>query len=522
MKRYFLFSAAILTLASVHAQETYENANLATEDLNGTARYIGMGGAMEALGADISTIGTNPAGIGVFRKSMVSMSLGVVSQEEVEGFGGGHKTNLSFDQLGFVWSNQSGENSYINFGFNYHKSRNFNQILSVANRLDNASQNKATTTKQDQGLLYPTKTTSGTTGATVPNFDDSYASCTILDDLYARNLNYNATDKKWYFYNGEEYDFKRSQTGYNAEYDFNLSGNLNHKFYWGFTLGLSHVNYHRYTEYSENLIGDIVRVRSDYGVTISDDRKINGLGVNLKFGAIFRPVEELPLRFAAYIHTPTWYDLKTTSYTAFNDNEGFADETSDEYKFKLYTPWKFGLSAGHTIGNFLALGLTYEFADYSSIDSRTLMDYSDEYEDSESDRAMNRHTDKSLRGVSTLKLGAEFRPDPKIAVRVGYNYVSPMYKQSAYKDSWIESMGSYHSSTTDFTNWKDTHRITCGIGFQLDQLNLSAAYQYSVQNGSFAPFDSYTDADPTYSNVTDLVSVSNKRHQLLFTLGYTF
>lgn len=48
------------------AQETYENAKLMKGDLNGTARYVGMGGAMEALGADISTISTNPAGIGLF------------------------------------------------------------------------------------------------------------------------------------------------------------------------------------------------------------------------------------------------------------------------------------------------------------------------------------------------------------------------------------------------------------------------------------------------------------------------
>lgn len=41
------------------AQETYENAKLMKGDLNGTARYVGMGGAMEALGADISTISTN-------------------------------------------------------------------------------------------------------------------------------------------------------------------------------------------------------------------------------------------------------------------------------------------------------------------------------------------------------------------------------------------------------------------------------------------------------------------------------
>ena len=100
MKRYLIMSAIALTAVSAIAQETYENAKIATEDLNGTARYVGMGGAMDALGADISVIGTNPAGIGLFRKSNISASLGLVSQVDAKSFGGGHQTNLSFDQIG--------------------------------------------------------------------------------------------------------------------------------------------------------------------------------------------------------------------------------------------------------------------------------------------------------------------------------------------------------------------------------------------------------------------------------------
>ena len=66
-----IVSLAVFTLAMLPAaaQDTYENARLLGADLNGTARYVGMGGALDALGADISTIGTNPAAIGVFRHS---------------------------------------------------------------------------------------------------------------------------------------------------------------------------------------------------------------------------------------------------------------------------------------------------------------------------------------------------------------------------------------------------------------------------------------------------------------------
>ena len=66
MKKIIISVVALASVCAVMAQETYENAKIATEDLNGTARYVGMGGAMEALGADISTISSNPAGIGLF------------------------------------------------------------------------------------------------------------------------------------------------------------------------------------------------------------------------------------------------------------------------------------------------------------------------------------------------------------------------------------------------------------------------------------------------------------------------
>ena len=76
MKKIYLFAFAAMAALQVQAQsatqDTYVGAALATEDLNGTARYVGMGGAMDALGADISTMGSNPAGIGLFRRGQVS------------------------------------------------------------------------------------------------------------------------------------------------------------------------------------------------------------------------------------------------------------------------------------------------------------------------------------------------------------------------------------------------------------------------------------------------------------------
>ena len=157
-------------------------------------------------------------------------------------------------------------------------------------------------------------------------------------------------------------------------------------------------------EYAENLIASDGTPIG--GVTIADDRIISGTGFNVKMGVIFRPVENSPFRVGLSVSTPTWYDLTTSNHTTlFNDSKPGEWETytsNESYDFKLYTPWKFGLSLGTTIGNQFAIGASYDYADYGNLDSR-INDgggydyYGGYYETSSSDRAMNEHTERTLK-----------------------------------------------------------------------------------------------------------------------------
>ncbi len=530
---------------AVSAQETYDNAQLATKDLNGTARYVGMGGAMEALGADISTIGTNPAGIGMFRRSMVAGSFGFNSQQDAKSFGNANKTNMSFDQAGFVYSMRSGRHSMLNFGFNYTKSKNFDQILTAAGRLNNASQNKLSAMKNANGVYTLQDKNNGLVSNSGAYSQADYLYSNVLFNHYDANNpndpnNATLTDKGVIvnqatglpvYYNTTGYDFGRSTTGYIGQYDFNVSGNSNDRFYWGFTVGIYDVHYNSSSLYSENLVdGD----KSIGDVAMNDERKITGTGFDVKAGLIFRPAEESPFRIGLYVHTPTWYDLTTRNYTVLNNNTNEAygsterGKSSESYDFKFYTPWRFGVSLGHTVGNYLALGATYEYADYTTNDIRVNdggeVDYwGNYYETSSRDEAMKQNIKNSLKGVHTVKLGMEFKPEKNFAVRLGYNYQSAMYNKNGFKDGSLESYGTYYASTTDYTNWKDTHRFTAGVGYNYGKFSFDLAYQYSQTNGDFYPFMSYVDnSEPKFDNVCDAVKVSNKRNQLLFTVGYKF
>lgn len=544
MKKILSIMTAAMLGTAVSAQETYDNAQLATKDLNGTARYVGMGGAMEALGADLSTIGTNPAGIGMFRRSMVAGSFGFNSQQDAKSFGNANKTNMSFDQAGFVYSMRSGRNSMLNFGFNYTKSKNFDQILTAAGRLNNASQNKVSAMKNANGF-YRLETQNN-------KLVSNSGAYSQADYLYS-NVLFNNIDKAWMsedkendpnygiifnksdntpvYYNATGYDFGRSTTGYIGQYDFNVSGNSNDRFYWGFTVGIYDVHYNGSSLYKESLVDGNTAIGD---VAMNDERKITGTGFDVKAGLIFRPAEESPFRIGLYVHTPTWYDLTTRNYTVLDNNTDKAygsserGKSSESYDFKFYTPWRFGVSLGHTVGNYLALGATYEYADYTTNDIRVNdggeVDYwGNYYETSSRDEAMKQNIKNSLKGVHTVKVGMEFKPEKNFAVRLGYNYQSAMYNKNGFKDGSLESYGTYYASTTDYTNWKDTHRFTAGVGYNYGNFSFDLAYQYSQTNGDFYPFMSYVDnSEPKYDNVCDAVKVSNKRNQLLFTVGYKF
>ena len=544
MKKLFFTACLGIITVSMQAQETYEAAELATEDLNGTARYVGMGGAMEALGADISTMGTNPAGVGLFRRSWIGVSAGATIQKgdsySNSVYTDDGKTNADLNQAGVVFSMQTNQNSYLNFGFNFQKSRNFNQILNAMGELGNSS-------VSEKAVLAINSNT-----WQLNNMD------------YLVYDNYNVQGVKHMPYGTQFFGMNDSE-GYISEFDFNISGNINNRWFLGLTIGAksvdysSRANYYEYVNYNiarglnfdptGDAGGDYDAITANYPYALEtvNERKITGSGVNVKFGAIWRPIETSPFRIGLYIHTPTWYrltqDFWPITYTDSNPNatKTFVKEGNgySNYEFlnpigfdyRISTPWKFGVSFGHTIGNIVALGLTYDYAKYSAINAK-FDSWSDDY-------IVNANTKASLKSVHTLKLGAEIKPVPEVAIRVGYNYVSPMYdKAEGYKDYNDHTHGNYECSSNftsnDYTNWGGTNRLTFGLGFTVaKKFNIDLAYQYIGQKGEYHPFsttsgqmynpgDKDTPTGDIKENGTVMQEVKNNRHQINCTLSYKF
>ena len=165
------------------------------------------------------------------------------------------------------------------------------------------------------------------------------------------------------------------------------------------------------------------------------------------------------MRIGLAIHTPTFYKLtlatnvflesgiygqndkgETEFYKTTVDSYDFLDNKDMTYDYELRTPWKYNLSLGYTVGTNLALGAEYEYQDYSSI--RLYYPEGDEmgYE--------NSTIKEMLKGVSTFRIGAEYKVIPEFALRAGYNYSTAAYKDGAYKDLPLNSV----MTDTDYAN----------------------------------------------------------------------
>ena len=561
MKSKRIMSAAWVALLSggmAIAQTQYDAARIMDTDLNGTARFVGMGGAMSALGGDMSTMGTNPAGIGLYRSNDFSGTISLNNTQVKSDFAGvtgkTDRSLMSFDQLGVVFSNKIGNETsvrYVNVGINYHKQRNFSRKMAMYGNLMGMSLTDqiANMTNHDpngnynplplgdyykiynelggnyygeawgdvswlgvlgiQGGLIGPQIGSEPAEGDEPLVDG--AGNPITDDYGNPLYEY----KHYIGMPGYETEYRSRETGGVNQVDINLSTNVDDRIYLGFTLGFHDVNYKRSSAYSE--WGEFDGQPTDF--TLSNDFITEGTGVDAKLGVIFRPFEESAFRMGLAIHTPTLYTLSDRHWASLSSSlDNYHGETDvAQFNYQLLTPWKFNLSLGHTFGTSVALGAEYEYTDYSSAELR--------YEDGFEMEAESDWMDEDLKGVHTVRVGTEVKLVPEFSLRAGYNYTSAAFNKSAYK--WLYPNTTY--TDAEYENMMGRSTYTLGMGFRTGQLYVDAAFLYMQQKSEFYPFDSqfsYEDAMVAYPTTTDgllpATKLNNERMQLLLTVGCRF
>lgn len=509
------FAALLAAAASAEAQNTYINDRLtATDQLNGSARFVGMGGAGGALGADLSVMSSNPAGMGLYRKSDIGMTFGAVIPNgngwdmNDKSTYGENLARASFDQFGGVFSLHTGGTKVkrVNFGFNYQKKLNFNQgFFADNNNLGGISQMTQLADLVNGYYLDDDVMESNLAClAKKPYLDEGMAD---MDEYYLskddEGLRYNNATSA-------SSNYTRHQRGALKAYDINVALNVNDRVYVGATLGVDRLDYTEWNEYAEYAEDD------GLNHSLYNDTEISGMGINGKFGIIVRPMEFSSFRLGLAFETPTWYRMENS--TLFNLDR--SDQVESYLEYTLRTPWKVRVNAGHTVGSLLAVGVEYEYANYA----KTKMGYpaydvnypnGSQFRTADWDMGMNQLTRNTLRGQHTLRLGAELNLMSKFAIRAGYNYISSRYNENVNFDQYsIDSRAMDFATNTEYMRLGATNIVTAGLGYRGKVVYVDLTYQFRAQHGDF-----YSFADNFQDVRLQPVDVNLNRHQLMLGVG---
>lgn len=533
MKKFIFVTLSVFSL-SVAAQDPYLNNNVVNvSDIFGTARFVGMGGAMGALGADISTISSNPAGIGMITKNEMSLTAGAswLGNNSAKGMAKG--TFAQFDQIGAIASfKMPGRVRYLNFGFNYQKKASY----------DNSFYGKVFTSASWADQF------DALAGEAFDNRNYLYGQA----ETYYNTL-YGLADEcglfPWNFEGSHRTDIAKNPSDPNSTlqvtrgslnaYEFNLSMNMEDRFFFGLTLGLDNVDYRRGTDYWEQrtaVNGDI----HDFGYM--NEQVVTGNGFNLKFGTIIRPFDSSSFRIGLTIETPTWYNLKyvddqslTTKYRwddvkkeyTYDQANGkyhtyYVYDLSNSYinylEYRITTPWKVRTQIGSTVGNFFAWGMEYEFANYAG----TTMKFPAKYGGYNTDEFFTEMTKEILNAQHTVRAGVELKPLRSLALRAGYNFITSTTTPTSAWDPFYSDASLSYPTGLDYMNLSDVHIVTMGVGYRHKWFYADLSYKYRYQRGEYYAFNPYYSLvlDPNVAMAP--VPVNLDRHSIMATIGVRF
>ena len=124
-----LMSLFLIIPYALVAQNMYNVFPIVENTISGTARYMGMGGSMGALGGDVSVMGSNPAGIALFRSNDVNFTVSARSANVKANYEGetatGDKSSGAIDNVGFVLANEldNGTLKFLNVGVSYRRNK---------------------------------------------------------------------------------------------------------------------------------------------------------------------------------------------------------------------------------------------------------------------------------------------------------------------------------------------------------------------------------------------------------------
>lgn len=556
MKRYITLLAALMISVAAMAQNymfgglLIERERLSPTDIFslsqtnftfGTARSMAMAGAFTSLGADLSSTSINPAGLGMYRSSEVSITPMMTFQ---------NSKNSATNNM----SNSTNRFAFGNFGFSLKAYEGTGKILAVNvafayNRLADYNYNYSFYQNDNSSTLggvfaQQLQHSAGGIGINEHNrICDAYGSTDfgLSTELWGGVMAYkcglvNMVDNRWTL---DEYPIPFStdqfttveSRGSAGEYTFSAGMNINNKLYIGASLGLQSISRHMTIAYGENVYAtEEVNPDTTPYVLRSFDymqwSELSGTGVNFKLGMVWRPISALRLGFA--LHTPTFYTLNfaysagmdSTSESIGDNPDGynviggnvFGSEATPRFEdvgensWDFISPTRILFGASYTFGKYAIVSVDYERDWYNSIRMKNMpagFDYT----------YYNDYFRNAFKGSNVVRVGVEVKPTERLAIRAGYGYSGSQLR---------DDESNYLLYTTPVIYRTDL--ISAGIGFAISPaVRVDAAYQYvTARQSDYRLFFAENPVSSSLGDYSGIFSTDLRNHNAALSLTVKF
>lgn len=463
---------------------------------SGTARHQAIGGAMSSLGGEITSTFVNPAGLGFYKTHEVVLSPGYRFLNTKGSFRGSDAmslndvSNFRLGTSGLVmgWGNKYSKWKSNAFSIAINSVANFRKDIyySGANDYSSFSENMA-----NEFFDYYTQQ---------KNSNPSLSNETIINNaLNSFDLSL-PTKMALYTYlvdidtaNGQNRIISRAEQpallnqenristrGGITEIALGFAANMNDKVYVGGSLGVPIMTYRRNSTFTESDATGTGNNEFSYS-KLEEEYKVSGVGINLKLGVIFKPIERL--RLGAAIHTPTFYSLKddyTASMTTDIDNAPGSvkvfNVTSAEllngqsmaFNYDLTTPFRFMAGGSYVLHEvedtrkqrgFLTADIEYVNYKWSSFST------SQENDDESFYKGVNSDIDDAYKGAFNFRVGGELKFHT-IMTRLGFAYYGSPYADKALKArQMLLSGGLGYRNKGIFIDLTYAHQLNKDVNF---------------------------------------------------------
>ena len=483
MKKLLLILLLIYNLSPIAYCQDVQR--FAERQIAGTARYVGMGGAMTAVGGDPSAVLDNPAGLGLYRRSELAITL-----DETIDYTTQHnatttknppitsqRTRLGIPHTSTIWSigNPNKQRGII-----------FNNLMFSINRLANFNRN-IIARGENLGLVETIY--QKTTG--VPERDLATDEASRYDPWSNRNVAWLSVlgyatylidpdtstlggSNKWTpAVNFTKGTLSISESGSADQYTFAWAGNINNQWYIGLSLNIPTLSYTKQTSLCETNRIHSAELKSLF--------HLSGVGIGSSIGLIYRPMQHL--RIGASFQAPTMIMLSEQTegdmYTTINGgNYECLTPASGSIKSEMISPLRTSVSVAGQIGNIGLVSLQYDYAHSAEIHD-----------------------------VHTVRIGAETQVYTGIFLNAGYIYESTFLKKEA-SAPLLDNIRTDTDSRFDV----NTQYASVGLGYRNNIIAAHIAYQYRWQMlHQFATESQQTPMD-----------ILTKTHRIVATLAWRF